>query len=76
MSIHEINPIFHRWLEKSINEEFIIYYEFSDFKNLQPIGNGSFGKVLRANWKNSDTIFAIKKFNNDKTTLKGVVNEV
>ncbi|GBC18514.2 kinase-like domain-containing protein [Rhizophagus irregularis DAOM 181602=DAOM 197198] len=62
--------------EKSINQEHIIYYEFSDFNNFQPIGKGSFGSVLRANWKNTDTIFAIKKFNNDKTTLKGVVNEI
>ncbi|PKY30081.1 kinase-like protein [Rhizophagus irregularis] len=76
MTNHETNPIFHRWLEKSINQEHIIYYEFSDYNNFQPIGKGSFGSVFRANWKNTDTIFAIKKFNNDKMTLKGVVNEI
>lgn len=75
MTNHETNPIFHRWLEKSINQEHIIYYEFSDFNNLEPIGKGLFGSVFRANWKNNDTIFAIKKFNDNKT-IKEVVNEV
>lgn len=63
------------WLERSIAEEHIILYEFSDFNNLQLIGKGLFGCVFRANWKNTDPIFAIKKFNNDKT-IKEVVNEV
>ncbi|GBC18516.2 kinase-like domain-containing protein [Rhizophagus irregularis DAOM 181602=DAOM 197198] len=63
------------WLERSIAEEHIIYYEFSDFNNLEPIGKGLFGSVFRANWKNNDTIFAIKKFNDNKT-IKEVVNEL
>ncbi len=62
------------WLEKSITDEYFNHYEYSDFKNLQSIGNGSFGNVMRANWKNR--FFALKSFNNDKITLKEVVNEV
>jgi len=31
---------------------------------------------MRANWKNADYFFALKSFNNDKVTLKEVVNEV
>src|SRR4051794_26635611 len=62
------------WLEKSISEEHIIYYEYSDFRNLQPIGSGSYGNVVRANWKN-DRLYALKSFKNDKITLKEV-NEV
>ncbi len=64
------------WLEKSITDKYISYYEYSDFKNLQSIGSGSFGNVIRANWKNTDGFFVLKSFNNDKVTLKEVVNEV
>jgi len=63
------------WLEKSIEKEEIVYYEYSDFKNLQPIGCGSYGNVVRANWKTNQS-YALKSFNNDKITLKEVVNEV
>jgi len=64
------------WLEKSIADKCFNYYEYSDFKNIKPIGKGSFGNVVRANWKNIDCFFALKSFNNDKVTLKEVVNEV
>src|SRR5687768_4319136 len=64
------------WLEKSIADEHVNYYEYSDFKNLQLIGNGFFGNVMRANWKNTNHFFALKSFNHDKITLKEVVNEV
>ncbi|CAB5314084.1 unnamed protein product [Rhizophagus irregularis] len=64
------------WLEKSISEEFITSYEFSEFKILQKIGKGSFGSVRSASWKNNDQVFALKCFNGDKTTLKEIVNEI
>ncbi|RGB28638.1 kinase-like domain-containing protein [Rhizophagus diaphanus] len=64
------------WFEKSIAEESITYYEYSEFKNIQYIGKGSFGSVDRAFWKNTDQVFALKCFNDDKTTLKEIVNEI
>ena len=64
------------WLEKSIANDYFQYYEYSDFKNIQPIGNGNFRKVSRVSWKDTDTIFALKSFDNYKLTLKEVVNEV
>ncbi|GBC05825.1 hypothetical protein RclHR1_06450003 [Rhizophagus clarus] len=64
------------WLEKSIAEEFITYYEYSEFKKPQKIGRGSFGSVTRANWKNTNKFFALKRFSNDKTTLKEIINEI
>ncbi|RIA84480.1 hypothetical protein C1645_832191 [Glomus cerebriforme] len=64
------------WLEKSIANEYFNYYEYSEFKKLKPIGSGSYGSVICANWKNTDKLFALKTFNNDKTTLKEVVNEI
>src|SRR5688572_7661477 len=63
------------WLEKSISDEHIIYYEYSDFQNLQKIGRGSYGDVSRANWK-ENRLYVLKSFNNDKTILKEIVNEV
>ena len=65
-----------QWLEQSITNEYINHYEYSNFKNIQLIGNGAFGKVSRANWKDTDTIFALKSFDNHNLTLKVVVNEV
>ena len=64
------------WLNNSIAEEHINYYEYADLKNTQKIGSGSYGNVVRVNWKNPDRFFALKSFNNDDHTLKEVVKEV
>jgi hypothetical protein len=64
------------WLEKSISDKYIKYYEYSDFKIIDRIGNGSFGSVFCANWKETDNILALKSFNNQASTLKEVVDEV
>ncbi|CAB4393291.1 unnamed protein product [Rhizophagus irregularis] len=64
------------WLERSIADENIKLYEYSDFKNIQPIGNGSYGNVSRINWKNSNRYFALKSFVNDKQTLKEILKEL
>ncbi|UZO08517.1 uncharacterized protein OCT59_028771 [Rhizophagus irregularis] len=62
------------WLEKSIDDEHINYYNYSEFKSLKHLGSGACGSVSRANWKNS--LFALKSFSNDYETLKVVVNEI
>jgi len=64
------------WLEKSIADGSINYYEYSDFEVIKQIGSGSFGNVVCANWKHADRMFALKSLKNDKITLKEVVNEV
>ena len=65
------------WLENSINERLLTYYDYEEFKIKQHIGRGSFGRVDCATWKNADVVFALKSFNNtDGITLKKVVNEV
>ncbi|RIA90114.1 kinase-like domain-containing protein, partial [Glomus cerebriforme] len=64
------------WLEKSITNEYFNYYEYSEFKNIEPIGSGSYGSVVRAKWRSTDKLFALKTLNNDKVTLKEVVNEI
>jgi hypothetical protein len=65
------------WLEKSISEERIKYYPYEEFKDIEQIGSGSFGSVVRAAWKNTDRFFALKSFfKYDKITLNEIVNEV
>ncbi|GES98820.1 kinase-like domain-containing protein [Rhizophagus clarus] len=64
------------WLEKSIAHGHINYYEYSEFKNIHPIGRGSYGNVNRANWKNVDHFFALKSFSNDKQTLEEIIKEL
>jgi hypothetical protein len=65
------------WLKKAIDDGFISYYDYSEFENIQPLGGGSYGSVVRANWKSTDTILALKSFNNQSATIyKEVVNEV
>ena len=59
------------WIEKSIVDEHINYYEYLDFKDIQPID----GNVMRANWRTGHT-YALKSFENEKMNLKEVVNEV
>jgi hypothetical protein len=64
------------WLEKSIDDEYLTYYKYSEFKNIQPLAKGAFGYVYRTNWKNTGDILVLKSFNNEKSTIKEVVNEV
>ncbi|CAI2182789.1 1712_t:CDS:10 [Funneliformis geosporum] len=61
---------------KSISEEYFTYYEYSDFNNFLSIGSGSFGNVIRANWKHSDHVVALKSFKVDKITSENFVNEI
>ena len=76
MSIKDSNVIDINCLENFIIKECIKHYEYSDFNNVQPIGKGSFGNVMRVNWKTTNHFFALKSFNNDKQTLKEIIKEV
>ena len=62
------------WLERSIVDGHLKYYEYSEFENIQKIGFGAFGSVFRAMWKNR--FFALKSFNDDTQSHKEVVKEV
>ncbi|CAG8647752.1 10889_t:CDS:1, partial [Funneliformis caledonium] len=63
------------WIEKSIAKEYLNYYKYSDFKKIQPIGSGNFGNVYRINWKDTDSIFALKLLDDNKLMVKEIVNE-
>src|SRR5436853_15322 len=65
------------WIEESIKNRHIKYYEYKHFSNIQEIGVGGFGKIYRANWKNSDQYLALKSFKNlDNASVKELVREV
>lgn len=72
----DLNSKYIDWLEKSIVNEHIKYYDYKDFHDIKPIGSGASGSICRTNWKNTDTIFALKSFYNQRSTLKEIVNEV
>ncbi|CAB4444284.1 unnamed protein product [Rhizophagus irregularis] len=62
------------WLEKSLLDKHIQYYKYSDFRNIEQLGSGTFASVYRANRKSLDTIYALKTFH--KNSLKEIVNEI
>ena len=66
-----------KWIEEAIDKKYIKYYEFENFKNIQEIGSGAFGKVFRANWKHFQHYLALKSFFNlNNITMKEIVREV
>jgi hypothetical protein len=46
-----------KWIEEAISKRHIKYYDYKHFRNLHKIGNGAFGKIYRANWKNSEDLY-------------------
>ncbi|PKC14591.1 kinase-like protein [Rhizophagus irregularis] len=70
------NNIYINWIEEKISSEYLIYYDYSEFKNFKTIGLGSFATVYRANYKNIGNFVALKSFHVDKTTLEELINEI
>ncbi|RIA93845.1 kinase-like domain-containing protein [Glomus cerebriforme] len=69
------NP--NEWIEEAIYKKHIKYYDYNHFSNFKEIGSGNFGKVYRANWKNSEQYLALKSFYNfNKATAKEIIEEL
>ena len=65
------------WIDDAISRNLIKYYEYEYFYNFEEIGSGAFGKVSRANWKNSNKYLALKSFTSlNNVTAKEIVKEV
>src|SRR4051812_37574435 len=65
------------WIEEAIEKNYFKYYEYKNFSNIKKVGSGGFGKVYRANWKNSHQYLALKSFSNlNNATAKEIVHEV
>jgi hypothetical protein len=63
------------WFDESITNNYLKYYEYSHFYNVQEIGFGRFGKIYRANCRNSCIVLK-SFFNFNNVTVKEIVNEV
>ena len=64
------------WIEEAISKKHIRYYEYENFYDIKEIGCGGFGKVYRANWKNSSYLALKSIFNLSHISIKEIVNEV
>ncbi len=65
------------WIENSITEGLIKFYDSNQFGEVEEIGPGTLGKLYRTTWKNSSEILALKSFYNfDETIAREIVNEV
>ena len=65
------------WIDEAISRNYIKYYEYDHFHDIEVIGSGGFGKAYRANWKNYNKYLALKSFNSfDNVTAKEIVQEV
>ncbi|CAI2166914.1 15669_t:CDS:2 [Funneliformis geosporum] len=64
------------WKNDACNGKYFYYFEYTDFKDIQNIGKGNFGKVYRACLEHDNHIIALKNFKIDKLTMKDVVNEI
>ena len=62
------------WVEKALTENYIKFYDYSEFTSMKEINNGSVGSIFRATWKGTDTLLVIKS--SYKLTVKEIVNEV
>ncbi|PKK66089.1 hypothetical protein RhiirC2_45542 [Rhizophagus irregularis] len=64
-------------VEEAISKKIIKYYEYDNFNNIEEIGIGNFGRVFRANYKNSQHYLALKSFFNfNEFTLEKIVREL
>ena len=61
-------------VEKAISENYIKYYNYSDFTNMKEINNGSVGNIHKANWKGANTLLVVKS--SYKLSIEEIVNEV
>ena len=62
------------WVEKAVTENYIKYYNYTDFTNMKEINNGSVGNIYQANWKGTDALLVVKS--SYKLSVKEIVNEV
>ncbi|RIB06900.1 kinase-like domain-containing protein [Gigaspora rosea] len=62
-------------IQKCLDEERIKFYEYYRFEDFKLIGEGGFGKVYRATFKNNEISVAIKSFKSN-VPIKEIVKEL
>ncbi|RIB21669.1 kinase-like domain-containing protein [Gigaspora rosea] len=58
------------WLEKSINERHINFYNYDDFINKEKTNEGGFGTIQKAEWKGYGLTVALKSLKVNKNLDK------
>ena len=48
------------WVDLKIKDGDIIYFEYSEFSNVEKVGEGAFGIINRADWKNCGIKIVLK----------------
>ncbi|CAB5381706.1 unnamed protein product [Rhizophagus irregularis] len=66
-----------KWINEAVTaKDYIKSYERKHFSDIQEIGSGSYGKVYRASWKNSQGYLALKSFYDlNNTIAKEIIHE-
>ncbi|CAB4382068.1 unnamed protein product [Rhizophagus irregularis] len=68
---------FEIWIEGAISNTHIKHFDYKHFRNIEEIGKGGFGKIYRANWKNSEQHLALKLLSNlDAVVARELVHEL
>ncbi|KAF0552259.1 calmodulin-dependent protein kinase [Gigaspora margarita] len=63
-------------IQKCIVEGQVKFYDYTRFKDLELIGEGGYGKVYRATFKDNEITVALKSFKGNHITIKEIVNEL
>src|SRR5436190_6710285 len=65
------------WIEAAIAKEYVKYYEYKHFSNIQEIGSGRFGKVSLTSCKDLKQCLMLKSFFNlNNVITKEIIREV
>ncbi|CAG8843128.1 15446_t:CDS:2, partial [Gigaspora margarita] len=63
-------------IQKCLVEGQIKFYEYTRFKDIEMIGEGGYGKVCRATFKDNEITIALKSFKGNHVSIKEIVNEL
>ena len=67
------------WVDMKVKNEYIDYFEYNNFSNIEIIDKGGFGIVKRADWDDGGIKVALKSLNNstiDEKEMKNFLREV
>lgn len=68
------------WIDMKIKDSDINYFEYDEFTNIEKVGEGAFGIVNRADWKNGEIKVALKVLTRhstvDENNMKKFLKEV
>src|SRR5688572_25632584 len=62
------------WIENGISSGYLNCTGYYEFQNVKIIGSGASSNVYKANWKNSNTVVALKSFEKNNSFIINEVN--